>query len=129
METINLDLTNEDLQTLSECNNKLREKGFNKDFQVVEEGLKETDADTIYSPKDVKILNFYRFEGESDPADMSILYAIEVSSGDRGTLVDAFGTYSGTKVSNFIRQVEDIYKKTDSEEEFAPVETHVSIGK
>jgi len=57
-------------------------------------------------------VNFYRFEGSSDPADNSILFAIETSDGKHGTLVDAFGPYADTKVTSFIQQVEEINKKT-----------------
>jgi hypothetical protein len=54
----------------------------------------------------VKAVNFYRFEGISNPDDMSILYAIETSDGRRGTLVDAYGFYSDDETGEFINQVE-----------------------
>jgi hypothetical protein len=65
----------------------------------------------VYKPEEVKIKNFYRFEGESDPADNTILYAIETTSGERGTLTDAYGPYSDSHVAKFIQDVEDIEKR------------------
>jgi hypothetical protein len=109
-------LENDELKTLAEISNKLKKKGYDKDYQVTDEGLKATDKDKIYAPEDCCIVNFYRFEGESDPADMSILYVIETADGGKGTLVDAFGTYSGRKVQDFILQVEEIQKKTDKKQ-------------
>lgn len=109
---MSLDLNNDDLKTLSQCVNSLVRYGFDKDFQVTDEGMKCTDCSKVYQPDEVKIVNYYRFEGESDPADMSILYAIETNDGLKGTLVDAFGTYSGRKIQDFILQVEDIHKQT-----------------
>ena len=49
--------------------------------------------------------NTHRFEGVSDPDDMSILYAIETRSGVRGTLADAFGAYADPRVGAFLRDV------------------------
>lgn len=108
-----LELNNEDLKTLSQCSNSVKRHGFDKDLTVTEEGLKAIDSEKIYAPEDIRIVNFYRFEGDSDPADMSILYVIEACDGMKGTLVDAYGPYAGRKVSDFIVQVQEIQKKTD----------------
>ncbi len=43
----------------------------------------------------MEVVEFYRFEGASNPDDNSILYAIETSDGLKGLLVDAYGAYSG----------------------------------
>ena len=37
---------------------------------------------------------FHRFEGNSDPGDEAIVYAIESRNGLKGVLVNAFGVYS-----------------------------------
>src|SRR5687767_8391931 len=88
-----------ELKTLSECMNTLKNKGFKTDFQVTAEGLKALDGDKVYTPSEVHIVDFFRFEGDSDPGDMSILYAIETSDGTQGTLSDAYGPYAARKVS------------------------------
>jgi hypothetical protein len=108
-----LELKNEDLSTLVSCLNSLSKYGFTMDFKVNEQGLKSLQSEKIYHPEDVKILNFYRFEGSSDPSDNSILYAIETNDGSRGTLVDAYGPYADSKVSGFMKHVEEMNKKTD----------------
>jgi hypothetical protein len=115
METL---LVNEDLKTLVSCLNKLVEKGFDEDFKVNDKGLRSLKTDKIYQPAEVKVLSFYRFEGSSDPADESILYALETSDGHRGTLVDAYGPYADTKVTAFMHQVEEMNKKVDRDAEF-----------
>ena len=101
------------MNTLVFCTERLLKEGFDKQFKAVKDGLKELSTEHIYSPSQIKILNFYRFEGESDPADNSILYAIETDDGLRGTLVDAYGPYADSKVTEFIKEVEEIYKRTD----------------
>ena len=55
--------------------------------------------------EDLTIREFHRFEGISDPDDMSIVYAIESRDGTRGTLVDAFGVYSNPAVTRVLERV------------------------
>ena len=105
--------TTEDMKTLTFCLNKLMSEGYNIDFKVTEKGGKLTALQTEknYHPEQIQVVDFYRFEGASDPADNSILYAIETNDGVKGTLVDAFGPYGDRKVEAFMKAVEDISKK------------------
>lgn len=105
----------EEMETLVSCMNALLKQGFNRQFKVTRNGLKELSSNKTYSAQDIKIQNFYRFEGNSDPADNSILYAIETSDGVKGTLVDAYGPYSDTLVTHFMEQVENIKKEPHRE--------------
>lgn len=101
----------EEMDTLSSCVNALTAKGFNTQFAVIEQGLKSLATEVVYKPEEVKIVSFYRFEGDSDPADNSILYAIETNNGEKGTLSDAYGMYNDADISTFIKEVEGIEKK------------------
>lgn len=99
---------------LQKCLTKLEEKGYNDQFRVEKKYLQSlTDKKKKYKPKDVKAANFYRFEGTSNPDDMSILYAIETSDGRKGTLIDAYGMYSDDDTGAFMQDV-DINKKVSS---------------
>lgn len=106
---------NHELKTMVSCTNMLTAQGFTTQFKAVGAGLQSLANERIFKPEEVKILNFYRFEGESDPEDSSILYAIETLDGERGTLVDAYGPYSDIHVNNFVREVEDIQKKVNKD--------------
>ncbi len=105
--------TTEDMKSLATCLNKLVLDGYEEDFKASEEGLLSLHKEKIYSPNEVHVVNFFRFEGASDPADNSILYVIETNDGVKGTLVDAYGPYADIKVNKFMDQVEDISKKTE----------------
>ena len=109
---VNENKTVPDLKTLQACMAKMMETGFTDDFKATDEGLKSLRTDKVYAPNEVKIVNYYRFEGVSDPDDMSILYAIETNDGLKGTLVDAYGPYASPEVNQFILEVENISKKT-----------------
>lgn len=67
-------------------------------------------TDKSFKPGDVEIKHFYRFEGESDPGDNSIVYAIETKNGEKGTLIDSYGASNDPLISNFIKEVEAIQK-------------------
>ena len=98
------------MNTMVSVMDSLTEQGFTNNFSVVGDLLKV--GDKTYTPEEVKILNFYRFEGITDPGDMSIAYAIETNDGGKGILIDAYGTYSDPDTDQFIKQVEEISKKT-----------------
>ena len=99
------------MTTLSSCVNVLQHEGYKENFVVKEEGLEAPSTGKIYKHDEVTIANFFRFEGESDPADNSILYAIETNDGVKGMLIDAYGESADPGVSVFIRTVENISKK------------------
>jgi hypothetical protein len=79
--------------------------GYDQSFQVTPEGLRSLTSSKLYMPEDLLIVNFFRYEGISDPEDNSILYIIETNDGARGTLVDAYGAYSDPEVENFMKSV------------------------
>src|SRR4051812_29687958 len=97
-------LTN--MTEMEKCMNKLEALGFTDQYRVEKGKLHDLTNKKNYKPKDVKAVNFYRFEGITDPEDMSILYAIETSDGRKGMLANAYGLYSDDDTDTFMRQVE-----------------------
>ena len=65
----------DDMNTLSQIMNKLTVKGYDNEFRWTENGF--CAKDKCYQPEDLTIVKTYRFEGVSDPSDMSILYLIK----------------------------------------------------
>lgn len=112
MPTVNEFKTVPDLKSLSACMSKMKEEGYVEEFKANAGLLRCLRTDRNYAPDEVKIVNFYRFEGVSDPDDMSILYVIETMDGLKGIVVDAYGTYADTETTEFILEVERIQKKT-----------------
>lgn len=102
----------EEERSLVNVENKLNKDGFTEDFRVTEGRLHTigTDRSKGYAPNEVTIVDFYRFEGESDPDDMSILYAIETNDGVKGTISSAYGVYADADVDEFLKTVEDLGK-------------------
>ena len=97
---------NNQFTTLSEAVEKLQHRGFTRNFRINEQGELIDSGDSIFHPSEVKLVEFHRFEGTSDPADMSIVYALETKSGVKGTVVDSFGAEGTEAISDFMNKVE-----------------------
>jgi hypothetical protein len=91
--------------TLAGALDDLARQGFTERFGVTDGGLRAGESQKTFRAEELIIREYYRFEGISDPDDMSIVYAIESQDGTRGTLVDAFGVYSSPVVSAFLEGV------------------------
>jgi hypothetical protein len=91
--------------TLAGAVDGLRGSGFVEHFGVSGGALRSFDSGTRFGAAELVIREYHRFEGVSDPDDMSIVYGIESQSGVRGTLVDAYGVYSDASVSAFLQGV------------------------
>src|SRR5690606_1151814 len=103
------------MNTVSESINKSIKSGYKKDFLIQDDQLTFEGARRSYRPEEVRIQNFYRFEGESDPADNSILYLLRTKDGTKGTLLDAYGPYADPSITRFVKKVEEIHKKQPGE--------------
>jgi hypothetical protein len=93
------------MRDLAQSNNRLLQEGYTHTFKATEEGLCCLETSKIYKPEEMLLVNYFRFEGISDPSDNSILYAIEAADGTKGTLIDAYGAYSDANVENFMKKV------------------------
>ena len=91
--------------TLAGVLDDLAQRGFSERFGVAGDGLRVDEDGKIFRADELMIREFHRFEGVSDPDDMSIVYAIESRDGTRGTLVDAFGVYANPAVSSVLERV------------------------
>jgi hypothetical protein len=104
------------MKSLSMVVNRMVLDGYTDDFKIEDSGLKSLKTERVYNPEEIDVRNFFRFEGQSDPNDNTILYVIETNDGVKGTLVDAYGPYADVKVSEFMNQVESFHKKVNKSE-------------
>ncbi len=96
-----------EMTTVTSVLEKLRVKKHDKEFRMTPEGFTAGNG-KYYNPEDLKIIKTYRFEGESDPSDSSIIYVIEANDGLIGYSMDAYGVYSDHDddgYDDFIRKI------------------------
>lgn len=92
-------------KTLSLVMNKVSKEGYEKEFRLEDKKMFLGDSDKEYQPSDLTITKSYRFEGDSNPDDMAVLYLIHANDGEKGMLIDAYGTYSSRDLSDFLKNV------------------------
>lgn len=85
--------------------NDLERDGYKAQFKLDGEKLLDTRSGEKYKPSQLTLIREFRFEGISNPDDMSILYALEAEDGTRGTVVDSYGTYADADLAEFLNQV------------------------
>lgn len=96
---------NNQYSTLVEAIENLKKQGYTHNYRVNEHGQLEENSKESFLASEVKLNEFHRFEGITNPADMSIVYAVETNSGHRGTVVDSYGVDGSEITSNFMNQV------------------------
>jgi len=97
-----------EMPTLSEIMKNFRNKGFTEDYDFIIDKFVVKSKQESYDPKELTIVQVYRFEGNSDPSDMEVLYAIESGKGTKGLFIDAFGAYGaqdGQKLAAAIKSM------------------------
>ncbi|RYU79712.1 phosphoribosylpyrophosphate synthetase [Hymenobacter persicinus] len=80
--------------TLTQAVRALQQRGYTDDFNIQDGHLHHPGLAMRLHPQQFQVREFYRFEGETDPGDESVVYAIESDQGVKGLLVSAYGAYS-----------------------------------
>ena len=80
--------------TVSQAVNELRKRGYTLDFNLQENCI--ICNQQKFNPEDFIIVEVYRYEGDSDPADEAVVYAIESKNGLKGVLVNGYGISAET---------------------------------
>ena len=104
------------MSTLSEVLNKLIEHGYTVDFNLTDNCLVCHGNLLRIHPEEFVVDKHYRFEGETDPGDEAILYAISSDKHNiKGTLVNGYGTSSDPTTDKIIAALkEKIYVPTEN---------------
>lgn len=87
--------------SLSEAVRDLRSLGYEDELNLTVEGV--CHVDHALPAEDFNIDSYHRFEGPSDPADMSILYAVSSERHQlKGLLINAYGTYASHAIDHVL---------------------------
>ncbi|HTH81623.1 MAG TPA: hypothetical protein VL490_01735 [Mucilaginibacter sp.] len=90
----------ENYETLVDATNDLMKRGYTANLSMEGDTIDDKARDIHMTADDFSIDEFYRFEGASNPADMSIVYAVSSPKYDlKGIIVNAYGTYADTSES------------------------------
>jgi len=90
--------------TVTEAVKDLKDRGYTIDFNIAFDKLMCSENKICLQPDEFEITEVYRFEGDSNPDDEDVVYAVESKDKKiKGVITSAFGLYADA-VSNKIIQ-------------------------
>jgi hypothetical protein len=95
--------------TVSEAVNDLARRGYNANLALCAEkqNLLHNGQPLGINPEQFQIDETYRFEGITDPADETIVFAISAQDHRiKGVLVNAFGVYASDSTSALVNRLQ-----------------------
>ena len=96
----------ESYETVTDAINALKKQGYTEDLNLKENSIEDNKGRHKLSPADFKIDKFFRFEGDSEPDEEAIVYAISSEKYNlKGVLVNAFGIYSDGMANDLIEKL------------------------
>ncbi len=84
----------------------LKANGYTHDFIYGKDGLCTANKDKEYSQEEVTIDDEFRYEGMSNPGDMSIIYAITTADNTKGYCLVSYAPKIHEPVHDFFKAVE-----------------------
>ncbi len=97
--------------TVSLAINSLKTRGYTTDFNIAFDKLICNTTNACLNSGEFEITEVYRFEGESNPSDEAVVYAVESKDGKmKGSLVNAYGVYADPISEEMIKKL-SIHRK------------------
>ncbi len=92
--------------TLSEAIAELKKEGYTEDLNIEHDAIIGKDGKLKLFKDDFVVDKFFRFEGNSDPADEAILYAISSPKNHmKGVLVNGYGISAEPLASEMVEKL------------------------
>jgi hypothetical protein len=94
------------METMHQAISRLERRGFSEAFHATRGGELQVDDAPPLAPEFLVIEEMVRFEGESDPEDEAVLFALSSQDGRvHGTFVASFGTPSDAASAEAIQRL------------------------
>lgn len=93
-------------KTLIEITDDLRKEGYTEDFNLQQNCLECRNGDFQFFHHEFQVDKYYRLEGDTDPSDEVIVYAISaLKDGLKGILVNSYGIYADPVASEMLEKL------------------------
>lgn len=93
-----------DYETLSGAMNRLTSIGYTESFKAKKNNIEALYSKKTYQPSDLVIEETFRFEGMTNPADQTELFAISANDGTKGTLAMSYNAQQSQNIE-LIKQI------------------------
>ncbi len=92
--------------TVVEAINGLKKRGYSVDFNLAYDQIICVDKIHCLKPDNFEIVETYRFEGDTNPSDEDVVYAIESKDKNvKGIITSAFGTYADSVSTELLQKL------------------------
>jgi len=92
--------------TVVEALNGLKAKGYTINFNLAFDKLICSENKNILNPDEFEITEVHRFEGDTNPGDEDVVYAVESKTGNiKGVFSGAFGMYADSASTEMLRKL------------------------
>ncbi len=86
--------------------NGLKERGYILDFNIAFDKITCVQNDHCLNPEEFEITEVHRFEGDTNPSDEDVVYAVTSKNGNlKGVITSAFGLYADSISSDMIKKL------------------------
>lgn len=93
--------------TLADAIRTLTGRGYDDQFRAEGDGLRAVKADRSFDPRALRVDEVARFEGDSNPAEQTMVFALRSSDGVRGTYTVAHGPEMAEADAKVVRLLDD----------------------
>jgi len=83
----------------------LKSRSAEADFEYGAWAFRIVNSAWALGGHELNIVEHHRFEWISDPDNMSVLYAVEVSDGNHGTMLAAFVVYANSELGAAFQKI------------------------
>jgi hypothetical protein len=92
--------------TVTEAVAMLNKRGYTEDFNLKENCIECRNGQYKIFHNEFQVDEFYRFEGMTDPADETIVYAVSSPRYNlKGVLVNGYGIYSQSLTDDMVEKL------------------------
>ncbi len=92
--------------TVTEAVKGLKERGFTIDFNIADDKIVCSNNNIRLHPDEFEIVESHRFEGDSNPDDEDVVYAVESKDKKiKGVITSAYGMYADPASTKIIKKL------------------------
>ena len=92
--------------TMTAALSDLKQRGYTVDFNIAFDKIICSRNEILLKPEEFEIAEVYRFEGDTDPGDENVVYAVESKTGKvKGVFASAYGTYAEAISNDMIQKL------------------------
>ena len=84
---------------------EFEEKGYTSNYKMIDGKFTDLENNLVLNSDEIIIIDQYRYEGMSNPSDLSILYILSVPGKSKGTLLLPYGPQGDGELSWFMKDV------------------------